>query len=91
MTQSQGSIEQLHLFGDCVTDAKRPKCVERELTTDRVTNTEKLKCVERELAIRRRVYTRQVQTGKVSPAKAAAEVRVMGAIVDDYCRLVAKE
>jgi hypothetical protein len=61
------------------------------LLGDHVTDTEKLRCVERELALRRRVYARQVQGGRMSPATAAIEIKVMSAIVEDYRRLTARE
>jgi hypothetical protein len=59
--------------------------------TDIITDTDKLKCAERELEMRKRVYPRWVEAGKMSLAKAAHEIATMDAIVADYRKLADKE
>jgi hypothetical protein len=49
---------------------------------------EKLECVERELRYRSRVYARLVERGKMSEPQRQHEIKVMGAIRDDYAALV---
>ena len=51
------------------------------------TTTEKIACAERELRYRIRVYARLVAEGKISERQAKLEIALMGAIVDDYCKL----
>jgi hypothetical protein len=53
-----------------------------------VTLAEKLACLERELKYRSRVYERLVQRGKMSEPQRQHEIKVMGAIRDDYAALV---
>lgn len=53
-----------------------------------ITASEKLACVLRELNMRRRVYPRWVENGKMTQAKADAEIRIMEAIAADYERQV---
>lgn len=52
------------------------------------TNREKLDCARRELAMRIKIYARYVQTNKMSREKAAREIALMSAIVEDYEKLV---
>ncbi|KYK50085.1 hypothetical protein A1D31_22500 [Bradyrhizobium liaoningense] len=52
---------------------------------------EKLECVERELKYRARVYERLVQRGKMSEPQRQHEIKVMGAIAEDYRRLFERE
>lgn len=49
-----------------------------------ITDADKLKCAQRELALRRNVYPRWVEKGKISAGKAEWEIAVMQAIVADY-------
>lgn len=49
-----------------------------------VTHDMKRACIEREIKMRRRVYTRWVQDGRMSQAKADEEIAVMEAILADY-------
>lgn len=58
------------------------------MTTPIITAAEKLACVTRELNMRRRVYPRWVESGKMTQAKADHEIRVMEAIAADYERQV---
>ena len=53
-----------------------------------MTEHEKLKCAERELAMRKRVYPRLVDAGKLKPEQATYELECMRAIVDDYNKIV---
>lgn len=46
-----------------------------------VTVAEMVACVEREIAMRGRVYPRRVADGKMTQAKADAEVRAMRAVL----------
>jgi hypothetical protein len=77
MTQSQGSIEQLHLFG--------------EQKKTGITNRDKMVCARREAELRRRVYGGLVRNGRMSQEKADYEVAVMEAIANDYRILAAGE
>jgi hypothetical protein len=43
---------------------------------------EQLACVERELTMRRRVYPRWIEAGKMTKAKADAEIRAMEAVAE---------
>ena len=52
-----------------------------EGTKPKVTLEEMVSCAERELAMRRRVYPRWVDSGKMSPGKADEETIRMEAIV----------
>lgn len=56
-----------------------------------ITTTEKRDAVKREIAMRRRVYPRWVSDGRMTRAKADAEIAVMEAILADYEALVSKE
>jgi hypothetical protein len=54
--------------------------------TQHFTAAEKLACVNREITMRRRVYPRWVESGKMSQAKADTEIGIMVAIAADYER-----
>lgn len=59
----------------------------RRQVTERLfsfTREDKLAAVERELTLRRRVYPRWIEKGRMSGAKAAHEIAVLEAIRDDY-------
>lgn len=49
-----------------------------------VTHEEKRACLEREIKMRRRVYPRWVQSGKMTQAQSDREIAVMEAILADY-------
>jgi hypothetical protein len=49
-----------------------------------VTDAEKLKCLEREIAMRKRIYTRFVDIGKMTRDKAEREIAIIEAIANDY-------
>lgn len=49
-----------------------------------ISHDQKRACIERELKMRRRVYPRWVQDGRMSQAKADEEIAVMEAILADY-------
>lgn len=49
-----------------------------------VSYDQKRACIERELKMRRRVYPRWVEAGRMTQAKADEEVAVMEAILADY-------
>lgn len=51
---------------------------------DVITDADKLACAERELKMRKRVYGRWVEEGRMSAGKAAHEIACMEAIVADY-------
>ena len=48
------------------------------------THADKADVLRRELAMRRTVYPRQVQRGKMTGAQAAWEIEVMEAVLRDY-------
>ena len=48
------------------------------------TRAQKRACIERELKMRRRVYPRWVENGKMTQADADREIAVMEAILADY-------
>ncbi|MGB3408605.1 MAG: hypothetical protein WBA67_14060 [Jannaschia sp.] len=50
----------------------------------RFTDAEKRKALEREIGMRRRVYARQVETGRMTTGDAEHGIAVMCAILDDY-------
>ena len=50
----------------------------------RFTDLEKFVCVERELKMRRQVYPRWVQIGKMTQSQADRELDLMAAIAADY-------
>ena len=52
-----------------------------------ITAHDKLRCAERELALRRRVYPRWVNDGKITHREARQELDLMQAIADDYRKL----
>jgi hypothetical protein len=49
-----------------------------------MTDQDKYECAKRELAMRRRVYPKWVDSGRMSQDKADHEIAVMAAIVEDY-------
>lgn len=55
------------------------------------TAAEKLAAVEREIGLRRHVYARRVDEGRMSRKLADAQIAVMEAIAEDYRALEAKE
>ena len=55
------------------------------------TNREKLRCVQRELKMRKRVYPRWTEKGRMSVSEADYEIRTMEAIEEDYSMLVKSE
>jgi len=57
----------------------------------RFTAREKLEEVRRELAMRRRVYPRKVEEGKLKPSKAEAQVAILEAIAADYEAIINQE
>ena len=59
--------------------------------TDIITTEDKLNCAERELKMRKRVYERQVDQGKMSAGLAAHEIACMEAILSDYRAQAEKE
>jgi hypothetical protein len=54
-------------------------------------NRTKLLCLERELRLRRRVYPRWVELGKMKMHQAEYEIEVMEAIANDYHILLEQE
>ena len=56
-----------------------------------ITTADKLACAEREVKLRKRVYLRFIEEGKMSAGKAAIEIAAMQAIAADYRALVDKE
>lgn len=48
-------------------------------------------CAEREAAMRRRVYPRWVESGRMTQGKATAEIKMMEAIAAHFRRLAEKE
>lgn len=52
--------------------------------TDIITTADKLACAERELKMRKRVYPRWIEDGRMSAGKAAHEIAAMEAIAADY-------
>lgn len=59
--------------------------------SDIITNTDKLACAQRELKMRKRVYDRWVEDGRMSAGKAAHEIACMESIVSDYEKLAQGE
>jgi hypothetical protein len=59
--------------------------------TDIITDADKLACAERELKMRKRVYERWTDEGKMSAGKAAHEIACMEAIVKDYQAIAEKD
>jgi len=59
--------------------------------TDIIAAADKLACAERELKMRKRVYPRWIEDGRISAGKAAHEIAAMEAIVADYQKLAAGE
>lgn len=48
--------------------------------------SEQIKCVEREIVLRRRVYPRWVESGRMKQAKADQEIAAMEAILETLRR-----
>jgi hypothetical protein len=59
--------------------------------TDIITAADKLACAERELKMRKRVYPRWIEAGRMSEGAAAHQIAVMEAIVTDYQAAAAQE
>lgn len=59
--------------------------------TDIITTADKLACAQRELKMRKQVYPRFIDSGRMSAGKAAHEIAAMEGIVSDYEAAVAKE
>ena len=55
------------------------------------TDTDKLEAIRREIRWRKRVYPNRVETGRMPPAEADYQIRIMEAIAADYERLAVKE
>jgi hypothetical protein len=49
-----------------------------------ITRADKIAALKREIALRKTVYPRRVEEGKMTPNKAAHEIVVMQAILHDY-------
>jgi len=56
-----------------------------------VSYADQVACVERELTMRRRVYPRWVDAGKMTKAKADAEIRTMTAVLETLRGLEQRE
>jgi hypothetical protein len=56
-----------------------------------ITNGNKLACAQRELAFRQRVYPRWIEQGRYTEVKAALEIAMMEAVVEDYRKLADAE
>jgi vacuolar-type H+-ATPase subunit C/Vma6 len=52
---------------------------------------EQLACVEREIAMRKRVYPRWIEAGKITKAKADKEIRTMEAVAETLRGLEQRE
>lgn len=52
---------------------------------------EQIACVERELVMRRRAYPRWIEGGKMTQAKADAEIRAMTAVLETLRELEPRE
>lgn len=63
----------------------------RRAPMSNITNAEKLACAERELKMRKRVYPRWVEDGRMSLAQMHHEIAAMESICQDYRDLTAKE
>ena len=61
------------------------------MSEERHSAGQKQRAVMRELQMRRRVYPRWVEQGRMSPHQAAEEISLMEAILEDYNQLVSKE
>jgi hypothetical protein len=51
---------------------------------DIITTADKLKCALRELEMRKRVYPRWIEAGRMGAGRAAHEIAAMEAIAADY-------
>lgn len=54
------------------------------MTAAPITPADKRACIERELRMRRRVYPRWVEAGRLTRQQADREIAVMEAILGDY-------
>ncbi len=61
-----------------------------EATPDDVRLHDKIQEIERELELRRKVYPRWVQAGKISQEQAHRQIIVLEAIYNDYIRAAAR-
>lgn len=52
-----------------------------------MTEAEKFECAKRELAMRKKVYPRWVEQGRMTQQKADREIACMSAIVEDYRKI----
>jgi hypothetical protein len=59
--------------------------------TDIITTADKLACAERELKMRKRVYPRWVEEGRMSLGKSEHEIAAMEAIAADYRAIAEKD
>lgn len=56
-----------------------------------MTESDKLACAEREVKMRKRVYPRWVENGRMTEQQAAREIALMEAIAEDYRKIVGGE
>ncbi len=49
-----------------------------------ITRSQKVDCIRREIKMRERVYPGWIERGRMTPAKADHEIKVMQAILKDY-------
>jgi hypothetical protein len=47
-------------------------------------NEEKWRCLMREIAMRKKIYPRRIELGKMSKEKADLEIAIIEAIANDY-------
>ncbi len=59
--------------------------------TEIITAADKLAAAEREVKMRKHVYPRWMEAGRISAGKAAHEIACMEAIAADYRTIVEKE
>lgn len=81
---------------DCVEDKQMSQSqgsIEQlYLLADRpIDNHDKLRCVTRELELRRLNYPAQIRAGRIMPARAQYEIKVMETIVKDYQQALIKQ
>lgn len=51
------------------------------------TTSEKRKAIERELRLRRNVYPRMINSGRITPHEASYQLAIFEAIIADYLKL----
>lgn len=56
-----------------------------------VRTIDKFKCLQRELTLRMRMYPKWISQGTLSSEKAAHELTVLRAVIEDYKRKLAEE